>query len=48
MPCIIGIEKGQRAELIAVAGDPLAEVAILADTARIRLLLEDGAVAVRR
>jgi imidazolonepropionase-like amidohydrolase len=42
------LEKGKRADLIAVAGDPLAGVGVLADTARIRLVLKDGAVAVRR
>lgn len=42
------LEKGKRANLIAVIGDPLAHVGILADTARIRRVLEDGAVAVRR
>jgi imidazolonepropionase-like amidohydrolase len=42
------LEKGKRADLIAVAGDPLADVGILADTARIRLVLKDGAIAVRR
>ena len=41
-------EKGKRADLIAVAGDPLADVGILADAARIKLVLKDGAVAVRR
>jgi imidazolonepropionase-like amidohydrolase len=42
------IEKGKRADLIAVAGDPLADVGLLADAARIRLGLKDGAIAVRR
>jgi imidazolonepropionase-like amidohydrolase len=42
------LEKGKGANLIAVTGDPLANVGILADTARIRRALEDGAVAVRR
>jgi imidazolonepropionase-like amidohydrolase len=41
-------EKGKRADLIAVAGDPLADVGILTDAARIKLVLKDGAVAVRR
>jgi imidazolonepropionase-like amidohydrolase len=42
------VEKGKRADLIAVAGDPLANVGILADAQRIRLVLKDGVVAVRR
>jgi imidazolonepropionase-like amidohydrolase len=42
------LEKGKRADLIAVAGDPLADVGVLADVARIRLVLKDGVVAVRR
>ena len=42
------LEKGKRADLIAVAGDPLADVGVLADVQRIRLVLKDGAVAVRR
>jgi imidazolonepropionase-like amidohydrolase len=42
------LEKGKRADLIAVAGDPLADVAVLTDASRIRLVLKDGVVAVRR
>jgi len=42
------LEKGKRADLIAVAGDPLADVSVLADAARIRLVLKDGVVAARR
>jgi len=42
------LEKGKRADLIAVAGDPLADVGVLADVERIRLVLKDGAVAARR
>ena len=42
------IEKGKRADLIAVAGDPLADIAVLADASRIRLVLKDGVVSVRR
>jgi imidazolonepropionase-like amidohydrolase len=42
------LDKGKRADLIAVAGDPLADIGLLADAARIRLVLKDGAVAVRR
>ena len=42
------LEKGKRADLIAVAGDPLADVGVLADVQRIRLVLKDGAVAARR
>jgi imidazolonepropionase-like amidohydrolase len=42
------VEKGKKADLIAVQGDPLADVGLLADTARIKLVLKDGAIAVRR
>ncbi len=42
------LEKGKKADLIAVSGDPLADVGELADAARIRLVLKDGAIAVRR
>jgi imidazolonepropionase-like amidohydrolase len=42
------LEKGKRADLIAVAGDPLADVGVLADASRIRLVLKDGVVAARR
>ncbi len=38
------VEKGKRADLIAVAGDPLADVAVLADARNIRLVLKDGVV----
>jgi imidazolonepropionase-like amidohydrolase len=38
------VEKGKRADLIAVAGDPLADVAVLADARQIRLVLKDGVV----
>ena len=42
------VEKGKRADLVAVAGDPLADVRVLQDEARIRLVLKDGAIAIRR
>jgi len=42
------LEKGKRADLVAVAGDPLADVGVLADGERLRLVLKDGVVAVRR
>ncbi|HYE92170.1 MAG TPA: amidohydrolase family protein [Terriglobales bacterium] len=42
------LEKGKRADFIAVDGDPLADIRILQDPARIRLVVKDGAVAVRR
>jgi hypothetical protein len=48
LPMLKTLEKGKRADLIAVAGDPLADVGNLADTARIRPVLKDGAIAVRR
>jgi imidazolonepropionase-like amidohydrolase len=42
------LEKGKRADLIAVAGDPLADLSVLADAQRIRLVLKDGVAVVRR
>jgi imidazolonepropionase-like amidohydrolase len=42
------LEKGKRADLIAVAGDPLADVGVLADVSRIRLVMKDGVIAVHR
>ena len=42
------VEKGKRADLIAVSGDPLVDIGVLADPARIRLVLKDGIVATRR
>jgi imidazolonepropionase-like amidohydrolase len=42
------LEKGKRADLIAVAGDPLGDVSVLADPDRIRLVLKDGVVVNRR
>ena len=42
------LEKGKRADLIAVAGDPLADVAVLSDASRIRLVLKDGVPVARR
>ena len=42
------VEKGKRADLVAVAGDPLADLTQLADESRIRLVLKDGVVEVRR
>ncbi len=42
------LEKGKLADLIVVAGDPLADVAILQDPARIALVLKGGAIAADR
>jgi imidazolonepropionase-like amidohydrolase len=42
------IEKGKRADLVVVDGDPLADLRILTDLARIRLVVRDGVVEVRR
>jgi imidazolonepropionase-like amidohydrolase len=36
------VEKGKRADLIAVTGDPLADVGVLADPRNIRHVLKDG------
>jgi imidazolonepropionase-like amidohydrolase len=40
--------KGKRADLIVVDGDPLADVRILQDPGRIRYVIKDGKVEVRR
>jgi imidazolonepropionase-like amidohydrolase len=40
--------KGKRADFVVVDGDPLADVRILQDPARIKLVVKDGAVQVRR
>jgi imidazolonepropionase-like amidohydrolase len=42
------LEKGKRADLVVVDGDPLADTRILQDPARIRLVVKDGAIATRR
>ena len=42
------LEKGKRADLIAVAGEPLADISLLTDAQRIRLVLKDGVISVRR
>ncbi|MBM4439989.1 MAG: amidohydrolase family protein [Candidatus Rokubacteria bacterium] len=42
------LEKGKRADVVAVDGDPLADIRILQDPARIRFVVKDGAVVVRR
>jgi imidazolonepropionase-like amidohydrolase len=40
--------KGKRADLVVVDGDPLADVRILQDPARIRAVIKDGKVEIRR
>jgi imidazolonepropionase-like amidohydrolase len=42
------LEKGKRADLVVVDGDPLADVKILQDPKRIKLVIKDGRVEVRR
>jgi imidazolonepropionase-like amidohydrolase len=42
------VEKGRRADLVVVDGDPLADVRLLQSPERIRLVLKDGRVEVRR
>jgi imidazolonepropionase-like amidohydrolase len=37
------IEKGKLADIIAVTGDPLADIGLLKDPARIALVVKDGA-----
>ncbi len=36
------VEKGKRADLVVVDGDPLADLRILQDPRRIQLVLKDG------
>ena len=38
------LEPGRRADLIVVDGDPLADIGVLADPARIRLVVKDGII----
>jgi imidazolonepropionase-like amidohydrolase len=42
------IEKGKLADIVAVAGDPLADVTILQDQSRIALVIKDGEIAADR
>jgi len=42
------VEKGKRADLVVVDGDPLRDVRLLQDMKRIRYVLKDGNVEVRR
>jgi len=42
------VEKGRRADLVVVDGDPLTDVRVLQSPERIRLVLKDGRVEVRR
>ena len=42
------VEKGKRADLVVVDGDPLADIKILQDAKRIKLVVKGGKVEVRR
>jgi imidazolonepropionase-like amidohydrolase len=42
------LEKGKRADVVVVEGDPLADLRVLQDRERIRLVLKDGVVEARR
>ena len=42
------VEKGKLADLVVVAGDPLANVAVLQDPAHIALVLKGGDVVTNR
>jgi len=42
------IEKGKLADLIAVAGDPLADIAVLRDAKNIALVVKDGGIVASR
>jgi imidazolonepropionase-like amidohydrolase len=38
------VEEGKQADLIVVDGDPLADISVLADASRVRLVVKDGEV----
>ncbi len=38
------VEPGRRADLILVDGDPLEDIHVVADPARIKLVMKDGVV----
>ena len=38
------VEEGKRADLLVADGDPLADIGLLADPARIRVVVKDGNV----
>jgi imidazolonepropionase-like amidohydrolase len=42
------VEKGKRADLVVVEGDPLGDVRLLQEEKRLRFVLKDGQVEVRR
>jgi imidazolonepropionase-like amidohydrolase len=42
------VEKGKLADLIVVSGDPLAEIKVLTEPARITLVIKDGVIAANR
>jgi imidazolonepropionase-like amidohydrolase len=42
------VKKGKLADLIVVNGDPLAEIKVLTESARIALVIKDGAIAANR
>jgi imidazolonepropionase-like amidohydrolase len=42
------VEKGKLADLIVVDSDPLAEIKVLTEPARIALVIKDGAIAANR
>jgi imidazolonepropionase-like amidohydrolase len=42
------VEPGKLADLVVVAGDPLGDIALLRDPARIALVIKDGTVAANR
>src|SRR5262249_59303884 len=42
------VEKGKRADLVVVDGDPLRDLKILQDPQRIQLVLKDGVTEVER
>jgi imidazolonepropionase-like amidohydrolase len=45
MADVIGtVEEGKQADLVVVDGDPLSDIAVLADASRIRAVVKEGEV----
>jgi imidazolonepropionase-like amidohydrolase len=42
------VQPGKLADLVVVAGDPLADISVLRDPTRIALVIKDGQVAANR
>lgn len=42
------LSKGKRADFVVVDGDPLRDIKVLLDPQRIKLVVKDGVVQIRR